>query len=257
MENRIFSVDHGGNNFKVATTFRKRGEEALILLHGLGCSKETFKDIWFRDEFKDHSILSLDLLGFGDSSKSIKFSYKMEDHARVCAKVLNQIPSKKVHIVAHSMGGAIGLLLPSALLDSALTFANLEGNLSSEDCSIVSQKTISVSFKKFEKEVLPEFKELCKSLGEGRFFLDTVLPLGFYKSAESLVRWSGSGELILRFKNLPCKKAYFYGENNADTVALHRLNSIEKIMISSSGHFMMKDNSDGFYSHLGRFLSST
>ena len=181
----------------------------------------------------------------------------MEDHASVCAKILNKFSSKKIHIVAHSMGGAIGLLLPPALLDSALTFANLEGNLSSEDCSIVSRKTISVSFQKFQKEVLPEFKNLSKSLGKGRFFLDKALALGFYKSAESLVCWSDSGELILRFRNLPCRKAYFYGEKNAETVALHRLNSIKKIIIGSSGHFMMNDNPDGFYPCLARFLSST
>jgi len=54
-----------------------------------------------------------------------------------------------------------------------------------------------------------------------------------------------------------CKKSYFYGEKNADSVALHRLNSIEKIMIGSSGHFMMKDNPDEFYTRLSRFLSST
>lgn len=257
MENRIFSIDHDGNKYEVATTFRRRGEEMLFLLHGLGCSKESFRDIWFHDEFNDYSILSLDLLGFGDSSKSSKFSYKIEDHATVCAKVVNEISLKKVHIVAHSMGGAIGLLLPSLVINSALTFANLEGNLSSEDCGIVSQKTVSVSFKKFEKEVLPEFKELSKSLGKGRFFLDSALPLGFYKSAESLVRWSDSGKLILRFKNLPCRKAYFYGEKNADTVALHRFNYIEKIMIGNSGHFIMNDNPNEFYPRLSKFINST
>lgn len=228
----------------------------MLLLHGLGCSKESFRDIWFRDEFNDFSILSLDLLGFGDSSKPLKFLYKMEDHASVCAKVVNAIPSKKIHIVAHSMGGAVGLLLPVSVLNSALTFANLEGNLSKEDCGIVSQRTVNVSFQKFESEVLPEFKELSKSFGKGRFSLDSALPLGFYKSAESLVRWSNSGELISRFKNLCCRKSYFYGEKNADTVALHRLNSIEKIMIGRSGHFLMNDNPEAFYSHLGRFLSS-
>ena len=229
----------------------------LLLLHGIGCSKESFRDIWFRDEFSDYSIMSLDFLGFGDSSKSDKFSYKMEDQASVCAKVVNEISSKKVHIIAHSMGGAIGLLLPASLLNSALTFANLEGNLISEDCGIVSRKTISVSFQKFEKELLPDLKDLSKPLGEGRFFLDSALPLGFYKSAESLVRWSDSGDLLSRFKNLRCRKSYFYGERNSDLDVLHRLNTIEKIMIGRSGHFMMNDNPDEFYSRLRTFLSST
>ncbi len=49
--------------------------------------------------------------------------------------------------------------------------------------------------------------------------------------------------------------AYFYGEKNADTVALLRLNSIKRIMIGSSGHFIMNDNSEEFYTQLGRFLS--
>ena len=257
MENCIFSIDHDGNKYEVATTFRKRGGELLLLLHGLGCSKESFRDIWFRDEFSDYSIMALDFLGFGDSSKSDKFSYKMEDQASVYADVVKKIPSKKIHIIAHSMGGAIGLLLPPALLNSALTFANLEGNLISEDCGIVSRKAISVSFQKFENELLPDLRALSKTLGEGRFFLDSALPLGFYKSAESLVRWSDSGDLLLRFKNLSCRKSYFYGEKNSDMDILHRLNTIEKVMIGSSGHFMMNDNPDEFYSRLRTFLNTT
>ncbi len=257
MEKRIFPIAHGGSHYEVSTAFREQGGELLLLLHGLGCSKESFRDIWFRDEFSNYSIMSLDFLGFGDSSKPDKFSYKMEDQAFVCAEVAKKIFSKKVHIIAHSMGGAIGLLLPPALLNSALTFANLEGNLISKDCGIVSRKTISVSFQKFEKELLPDLEALSKSLGKGRFFLNSALPLGFYKSAESLVRWSDSGDLLSRFKNLPCRKAYFYGEKNSDMDVLHRLNTIEKVMIGRSGHFMMNDNPEEFYSRLRTFLSLT
>jgi len=256
MENRKFSIDYDGNKYEVATKFREKGSKLLLLLHGLGCSKDSFQDIWSRDELSDYSIMALDFIGFGDSSKTESFSYEMEDQASICAEVVKKIFSKKIHIIAHSMGGAIGLLLPPDILDSAITFANLEGNLSSEDCGIVSRKTLSVSFQKFENEMLPEIKELSKSLGEGRFFLDSALPSGFYKSAESLVRWSDSGELISRFKNLPCRKAYFFGENNSNTVELNRLNSIEKIMIGNSGHFMMNDNPDDFYPRLRRFLIS-
>lgn len=257
MEKRIFSISHGGSNYDLSTAFRKRGKELLLLLHGLGCSKESFRDIWFRDELNDYSIMSLDFLGFGDSSKPDKFSYLMEDQASVCAEVLKKISPKQVHIVAHSMGGAIGLLLPSELLNSALTFANLEGNLISKDCGIVSRKTISVSFQKFKNELLPDLRTLSKFHGEGRFFIDSSLPLGFYKSAESLVRWSDSGDLLSRFNNLRCKKSYFYGERNSDLDVLYRLNTIEKVMIGRSGHFMMNDNPDEFYSRLKAFLSST
>jgi hypothetical protein len=45
MENLIFSIDHDGNKYEVATTFRKRGREMLLLLHGLGCSKESFTHV--------------------------------------------------------------------------------------------------------------------------------------------------------------------------------------------------------------------
>jgi pimeloyl-ACP methyl ester carboxylesterase len=257
MENRKISVTHGGNKYQVATTIRRQAEEILFLIHGLGCSKASFRDIWLREEFNDYSILALDLLGFGDSSKPDKFSYKMEDHAAVCAQVANEIPSKKIHIVAHSMGGAIGLLLPASLLDAVLTFSNLEGNLTGEQCGIVSRKTISVPLHKFERDVLPDLKDLSKTLGKGRFFLDSALPAAFYKSAESLVHWSDSGDLVSRFNKLSCRKSYFYGEQNSDMLVLNRLNFVEKIMVGRSGHFMMNDNPDEFYPQLKKFLSST
>ena len=182
MENRIFSINHGGNKYEVATTIRQRGGEMLFLIHGLGCSKASFRDIWFREEFNEYSIIAMDLIGFGDSSKPEEFSYKMEDHAAVCVQVAREIPSKNIHIVAHSMGGAISLLLPASLLDSALTFSNLEGNLTGEQCGVVSRKTVSVPLHKFEEDVLPDLKDLSKTLGKGRFFLDSALPAGFYKT---------------------------------------------------------------------------
>ncbi len=256
MEKRKFSIIHAGRNYNVSAMFRHRGGELLILLHGLGCSQASFRDIWLYDDLKDYSIISMDLLGFGESSKPDKFSYRIEDHALVCAEVVKGIPFKQIHIVAHSMGAAVGLLLPPELLNTALSFANLEGNLINDDCGIISRKAMSVPFKKFENQLLPDFSVQARSLGEGRFFIDSSLPLGLYKSAKSLVHWSDSGELFSRFKNLNCRKAYFYGQRNSTSAVLGRLHSIETIMIGRSGHFMMNDNPDEFYLHLRNFLGS-
>ena len=98
MEEQIFSIEHNGSQYEVAATYRQRSAEMILLLHGLGCSKASFRDIWSRDEFTDYSILSLDLLGFGESSKPMNFSYKMEDHACVCAQVVKNVNSEKIHI---------------------------------------------------------------------------------------------------------------------------------------------------------------
>ena len=80
----FFSIDFDGNQYEISAAFRKQGGELLLLLHGLGCSKKSFRDIWYREEFSGYSILSLDFIGFGDSSKFDTFSYRMEDHAAVC-----------------------------------------------------------------------------------------------------------------------------------------------------------------------------
>ena len=256
METQIISINHNGHEFEVATTFRQQGREMVFLIHGLGCSKASFRDIWLRDEFSDYSILAIDLIGFGDSAKSKIFSYKIEDHAAICAKVIKQISASRIHIVAHSMGGAIGLLLPTELLDAVKSFANLEGNLTGEQCGFVSRKTISVTWDRFEKDVLPDLISLSTTLGEGRFFLESALPFGFYKSAESLVDWSDSGKLLTRFIQLPCIKSYFYGEENSGMAVLDRLDDIEKVMIDNSGHFLMNDNPDAFYPRLREFLTS-
>ncbi len=254
MKTAQLSIDYHGRICRVAAAFRKRGPETILLFHGLGCSKDSFRDIWSHQDFEDYSIFALDYLGFGASSKPEGFSYCLEDHAQVYARAAKERLEGKFHIVAHSMGGAIALLLPPEILNRAASFANLEGNLSSVDGGVVSRKTISVSYPEFVERILPEFKQMAGSLGEGRFFLDEASPLGFYKSAESLVKWTDSGELIARFKELACKKIYYYGEENTAKLDLERLASIETKPIANSGHFMMNDNPDQFYAGLKDFL---
>jgi pimeloyl-ACP methyl ester carboxylesterase len=254
MKKRFFSIVLDGAAYDIASTSRVRGDELIVLLHGLGCSRESFHDIWFRNEFEDYSVLAVDLLGFGESSKPVEFSYRLEDHAFVCGEVLKEFPMKRLHIVGHSMGGAVGLLLAPELLSRTLTFANLEGNLVGEDCGMMSRKAIRVPLGKFERHVLPDFKIQYENSGEEGLFLNAASPWGFYGSAESLVRWSDSGALLKIFRGLTSKKGYFYGERSPSSPALRELDEVEKIEISESGHFMMNDNPDEFYLQLKAFL---
>ena len=81
-----------------------------------------------------------------------------------------------------------------------------------------------------------------------------VRPLA-YKSAESLVAWSDSNKLLEVFLELPYRKAYFFGDENAEHPTVTAVGDIPKVKIRQSGHFPMIDNPKEFYGELFRFIS--
>ena len=254
MNKNFIKIEAAGCRYDMSIRYRSVSKALVVFIHGLGCSQNSFEDVWRHKDFKGTSLLTFDLLGFGRSEKPADFSYSMEDHAAVCESVVRSFPHKRFHVVAHSMGAAIGLLFSDNMFDSVISFVNVEGNLISEDCGLVSRQTTAVSYDRFEGELLPYLK--TRSREEAPCFdLNMALPLAFYKSAQSLVAWSESGRLLERFKNLKCRKAYFYGEQNSGMKVFQRLGGVERRSIRHSGHFMMNENPEAFYSELRDFLS--
>lgn len=255
MNNETINISVDGCSYGISLKYRSVSQDLIVFIHGLGCSKDSFEDVWCNKGLTGLSILAFDLLGFGQSQKPTEFSYSLEDHARVCEAVIKNFPEHRLHLVAHSMGGAIALLLSGDILDSAISFINVEGNLIGEDCGVVSRETNSVSYDVFSNKILPDFRYRFQKEEHQHFFLEMALPLAIYKSSKALVAWSYSGHLLERFKDLKCNKAYFYGEQNSGMKVLTKLDHIEKKRISRSGHFLMNDNPEEFYSELFNFLS--
>jgi pimeloyl-ACP methyl ester carboxylesterase len=221
MEKKIKLI-YKDNTFEVSSNFRKGSEESILFIHGLGCSKDSFKDVWNFSEFKNYTILTFDLLGFGDSSKSKEFSYTMEEHAEICALLIEKLKLDEVHVVGHSMGGAIGLLLIEKNPSKIMSFINLEGNLVGEDCTF-SREAIRYSLEDFENGFFTDFTSSIKNLKDlatstrlsTRLFyrwLSKSDPYAFYRSSESLVKWSDSGRLLNMFIDVDIKRYYVFGE---------------------------------------------
>jgi len=247
-------IEYQGEQLHLATSVRESGQELLVFLHGLGCAKESFADAWEAEELQNYSVLSLDFLGHGESLQPQSFSYTMEDHAGIVGLVLHQMRQHYIHVVAHSMGGAIGLLLAETLGSQLKTFVNVEGNFISEDCGIISRKTISVPYEEFRDAVFGQLQEMmAASENKGAQLWVTwskkTNPYAFYKSAESLVHWSDSGHLLQKFHLLPVKKAYIYGEEDFSSLTklLNQLHPIPSFAITGSGHCVMNDNPHDFY----------
>jgi pimeloyl-ACP methyl ester carboxylesterase len=262
MDSRTIKTTCQQKNFELSIKLKNGSREFIVFIHGLGCTKESFDTLWnYTELFKHFSLLTFDLAGFGDSSRPKDFSYTMEDQAEICKVMLDTFKPDKVHIVAYSMGGAIGLLLAEKIGDKAASFINIEGNLISEDCGPLSRKTIHASFDEFNSRVFNKLKSAVGSSGDKNAKLwlkwcDRSDALAYYKTSKSLVDWSESGNLLKKFEALKINKAYFYGAQNFQMKVLDRLQSIRKISISNSGHFLMIDNPQEFYSTLAVVLGT-
>lgn len=81
----------------------------VVLLHGIGSSA----NMWHKIETKlpeELGVISLDLLGFGDSPKPRKASYNVRLQARSVAYTLIRLGlNQKVIIIGHSMGALIAI----------------------------------------------------------------------------------------------------------------------------------------------------
>jgi len=181
------------------------------------------------------------------------WDYTVEAHASLLAELIKAYDHTCLHIVAHSFGGAVALLLPPELLGRLATFVNIEGNLLPEDCGLASRRTASVTIEQFESSLLPIFKTDFPS-GPGYFELDRAEPIAFFESARSLLVWSDSGKLLETFKALQCPRLYVYGERSDVSYALKELGDIPTLRAPSCGHFVTGDNPEWFFARFSDFL---
>ena len=247
-----YTVKVDGFDIYFKCKFNPESEDALLFLHGLACSGESYVNLFDQDYFPNKSLVVIDLLGFGKSGKPTDFSYTMEDHAKILEKFLKTLPDWNYHIVVHSMGGAIGLLFSSEFLSKISSFTNIEGNLISEDCGIFSRNIVSLTLDYYENRLFKRHTKFFKDHDQFRF--DETTARIIYESSKSLVQHSDNGKLLEIFKNLDSRKSYFYGEENLEMPILKQLDFAQKYMIENSGHGLMTDNPKSFYQKLVEFI---
>ncbi|MBK3515944.1 alpha/beta fold hydrolase [Carboxylicivirga marina] len=80
--------------------------DPILMVHGI----TTYSFIW-RNLFPyledKYELIIVDLLGCGDSDKSIDIEFSLKNHARILAELLRALHIPKVHLVGHDVGGGI------------------------------------------------------------------------------------------------------------------------------------------------------
>jgi len=249
------TIEYQGIKLAISYNARLGGPSSLLLIHGLGSSKECFDDIWNYPDYRQYTVIIPDLPGYGESNKPKNFSYSMEDQAEILELLVYRLNLKDLCVIGHSMGGAIGLLLALNIGPLARSLINLEGNLIRQDCS-GSRAALKYTIGDFINHGFDELKESIALQADQSFLksLNNSDVYAFYKSSKSLVKWSDSGMLLDMFLGLDIPKYYVYGEQNSKSPVLKYLDEIPKLMIPGAGHGMMNDNPSVFYSDLLRWL---
>jgi len=252
------SVEVRVNGVSISCLFRKGEGEAIVFIHGLGGSREDFLEAFRREDFRRFTLLSADLVGFGDSDKPAGFSYLMKEQARFLGKVIDRFCVGRFHLVAHSMGGIVGIELCEIMPNRVCSFINAEGNLTAEDCTI-TRRIAEMSEEEFVREGFEQIKRELREEFEGRgdqaemAYLRTLSRAtaeSMYKSSLSTVQESDFGSLLSRFISLPFFKCYVYGEKSRGVFPSEKLLKQKRIpifYISKSGHAMIEENPNGFY----------
>ncbi len=97
--------------------------ETVLLVHGI----TTYSFIWrnivpfLRDGYR---VVSVDLLGCGDSEKPLDIPYSLPRHAAILREFVTQLGLAPLHFVGHDIGGGIGQVFsvryPELLSDLSL-----------------------------------------------------------------------------------------------------------------------------------------
>lgn len=234
---------------------RDNGTDLILFLHGLGCSKNNFHLAWQQPALSPYRLLAVDLPGFGRTPPPQHFGYSMEAYAELCAALIHQQRHYRLHLVAHSMAGAIALLLPDTILDQLCSFTSVEGNLIAEDCRLFSEKISALSYDEFRASYWPTLVTSQHHLPPEAMDLDSCSSTAIYHSARSLFRISQQPKLLQRFLALGDKAHYLYGAHHHSLPVLSRLPANRTTAIAHCGHFPMQENPQAFYAAIADIVA--
>ncbi len=251
----VFPLRVGATEFRLSVRFREGGDDLVLFVHGLGCSKDCWRTAWQRPELRGRSLLAPDLPGFGHSACPPEFSADLAGYARVLAALIDAHALRRIHLVAHSMGGSIALLLPAHVLSRLESLVLVEPRLFRSSCGIAGE-TADISCDEFRRSVFPKLRRRMSGDPRVVFDLDRADASAFYASSRSLIQWSASRALLERFQQADCRKFFIHGEDNLHLQELVFLEPALTIAIEGAAHFVMNDNPDGFYDCLSDILGA-
>jgi pimeloyl-ACP methyl ester carboxylesterase len=230
------------------------GEEALVLLHGLGTSSiADFSETIADRRFAAYRCLLIDFLGFGFSDRPEGFGYSLYNHAETVAALLDSLQIKTATVAGHSMGGTVAIALAQKRPDLVSRLIVMEPNLNPGVGSI-SKVIASQSEREFVETGYEKFV-MALRMSSHRNPSDSIYlatfsiadPIAIHRSAVGLLEGTSPPQREL-LAGLGIPKAYITGEQNVAEIPFEQLHILGMTthIVLKAGHSMMHENPLGF-----------
>jgi pimeloyl-ACP methyl ester carboxylesterase len=255
-------------DFELAYSMRTSGDidsPVIVFLHGFGSSKEYFRHAFTDPSLTDFSLIAFDLPGSGLSSGDPDFSYGMSDQAALMIRAIDKLAVPRFHLCTHSMGGLVGIEMVERIAPRIISFVNLEGNLTLEDCTMTGL-IAEYSYESFLRNGRKEFEESLEKGATADPILQSYLrtfrqasSVALHRSAQHAVRDSSNPGLVDRFRSLQTCKCYIYGEKNKGLFPAEKMlveGGVPVLYVESAGHGMAEENPQYLYSLIREFIGS-
>ncbi|MGW0802832.1 alpha/beta fold hydrolase [Nonomuraea sp. NPDC002799] len=233
-------------------------DPARVYVHGLGAtSAPYYAEVAAHPLLPRNRSLLIDLLGFGISDRPEGFSYTLEAHADALAEALRKAGVTGAALIAHSMGGAVAIVLAARHADLVASLVLVDANLDPYPRSPVQPGSSGISSYTEEEFVSHGWKDVRDRVGPHWWSTMRLADLrGLHRTAVSLSQGTTPTMREL-LQDLPIPRAYLHPEGDAPAGADGlRASGVEVLSIPESGHNIMLDNPHAFAHTLKTLLPS-
>jgi len=236
-----------GEGSRIRWTEAPGAEPARVYVHGLGAASAAYHaHIAARPELAGRRSLFVDLPGHGISDRPAGFGYSLEEHADALATALDAAGVSGAELIAHSMGGAVALVLahrrPGLVSRLVLTEANLDPfpPLTAGSSAIAS----------YEEDEFADggYARVLENVGPvWAATMRLADPRALHRSAVGLRRGSQPMMRTL-LEGLPVERVYLQGELSGELDGGQALEAaaVRVVTVPGAGHNVMFDNPDAF-----------
>jgi pimeloyl-ACP methyl ester carboxylesterase len=228
-------------------------EPARVYVHGLGAASAAyFAHIAAHPALAGRRSLFVDLPGFGLSDRPARFGYTLEDHAYALAAALDAA-GVAAEIIAHSMGGAVAIVLAARRPDLVSGLVLVEANLDPNPPATAGSSGTA----RYEEDDFIHgggFAETLERVGPlWRATMRLADPLALHRSAVGLVRGTRPTmrELLL---DMDIPRLFLTGELSGDPAGRDELVAagVTVETVPGAGHNIMFDNAEAFVAAVSR-----